>query len=262
MNNKKRVASIASLGIIFLGVALLVLNLVFGDRFNVALPLVFFVLSGGFFILIYRFQQEWPWAAYLYIPAFLLAAFGVIFTLNVLTLDWSSWAYAWLLLPAAIGIGMLFAGRGRSWPALVNSIAWGAAIGGVTFFGVFGVIKGGLFIHIVAPLLLVATGISIRLLGAAPKPRKTPEGRLEGSNGEISSLTEEPIDGNTALLSSREIEVLRLIDKGLTNQQIALRLSVAESTVKTHINNIYGKLGVQTRAQALAWVRKSGVLKE
>ena len=49
----------------------------------------------------------------------------------------------------------------------------------------------------------------------------------------------------------RELEVLRLIDAGLSNQQIADKLSVAPSTVKTHINNIYGKLGVQTRVQAV-----------
>jgi LuxR family maltose regulon positive regulatory protein len=42
-----------------------------------------------------------------------------------------------------------------------------------------------------------------------------------------------------------------LIDAGLTNQQIADRLSIAPSTVKTHINNIYGKLWVETRVQEL-----------
>ncbi len=61
---------------------------------------------------------------------------------------------------------------------------------------------------------------------------------------EISNYLLEP-------LSSREIEVLVLIDEGLTNQQIAMRLSVAQSTVKTHINNIYSKLGVQSRVQAV-----------
>lgn len=261
MNNRDRVVSIASVAIILVGVALLVLNLVFGDRFNVALPLVFYVLSGGFFILIYRFQQEWSRASYLYIPALLLAAFGVIFTLNVLTLDWSSWAYAWLLLPAAIGIGMLFAGKGRSWPAYVNSIAWGTAIGGVTFFGVFGVIKGGQVIQIVAPLLLVAAGISIRLLVVKPKASNPLADRSEDSLNN-QNLTASGVSEISKLLSNREIEVLRLIDKGLTNQQIAVRLSVAESTVKTHINNIYSKLDVQTRAQALSKVRGTGILKE
>lgn len=260
MINRNRVVRVASLAIILVGVILLVLNLVFGDRFNVALPLVFYVLSGGFFILIYRFRQEWNWATYLYIPAFLLAAFGVIFTLNVITRDWSSWAYAWLLLLAAIGIGMLIASKDHAWPPYVKTIAWGAAIAGITFFGVFGVIKGGLFIQIVAPLLLVAAGISLRFLNPRlDNLRSAPTGSRETSNGMTAADSQVP-GIYAGLLSIREIEVLRLIDKGLTNQQIALRLSVAESTVKTHINNIYNKLGVQTRAQALSKARSSGLL--
>jgi LuxR family transcriptional regulator, maltose regulon positive regulatory protein len=53
-------------------------------------------------------------------------------------------------------------------------------------------------------------------------------------------------------LSERELEVLRMIAAGYSNQEIAARLVVALSTVKTHINNIYGKLGVQSRTQAVA----------
>jgi len=52
-------------------------------------------------------------------------------------------------------------------------------------------------------------------------------------------------------LSDRELEVLRLLAQGLSNAQIAARLVVAVGTVKTHIHNIYGKLGAQNRAQAV-----------
>ena len=55
-------------------------------------------------------------------------------------------------------------------------------------------------------------------------------------------------------------EVLRLIDAGLSNLQIAERLTLAPSTVKTHINNLYGKLNVQTRVQALNRAREIGLL--
>jgi len=54
------------------------------------------------------------------------------------------------------------------------------------------------------------------------------------------------------LLSARELEILRLIAAGHSNQAIADRLVVAVSTVKKHVNNIYGKLDVQSRTQALA----------
>jgi len=57
-------------------------------------------------------------------------------------------------------------------------------------------------------------------------------------------------------LSARELEVLRLIVAGLSNKEIAAQLYLAVGTVKKHINNIYGKLGVSRRAQAIAKARE------
>jgi LuxR family maltose regulon positive regulatory protein len=61
-------------------------------------------------------------------------------------------------------------------------------------------------------------------------------------------------------LSARETEVLRLIARGDSNQEIAEALVVALSTVKKHINGVYGKLGVRSRTQALARARELGLL--
>jgi LuxR family transcriptional regulator, maltose regulon positive regulatory protein len=52
-----------------------------------------------------------------------------------------------------------------------------------------------------------------------------------------------------------------LVEQGLSNQEIAARLNIAASTVKTHINNIYGKLAVQTRTQAIRRARELGLFK-
>jgi DNA-binding NarL/FixJ family response regulator len=60
-------------------------------------------------------------------------------------------------------------------------------------------------------------------------------------------------------LTFREHEVLRLIDRGLTNKQIASRLSIEVSTVKNHVHNILEKLHVERRGQAAARARHAGV---
>ena len=52
-------------------------------------------------------------------------------------------------------------------------------------------------------------------------------------------------------LSAREREVLRLLANGMDNAQIARALAVAVSTVKAHINHIFGKLGVHSRLEAV-----------
>jgi LuxR family maltose regulon positive regulatory protein len=61
-------------------------------------------------------------------------------------------------------------------------------------------------------------------------------------------------------LSAREMEVLYLIATGLSNREIADRLVIATGTVKRHNNNIFGKLGVRSRTQAVARGRDLGLL--
>jgi LuxR family transcriptional regulator, maltose regulon positive regulatory protein len=63
-----------------------------------------------------------------------------------------------------------------------------------------------------------------------------------------------------ALLSEREREVVLLIADGLSNQQIAERLFISLATVKTHVNNIFNKLGVSNRMQAVSRLEEWGLL--
>jgi LuxR family maltose regulon positive regulatory protein len=61
-------------------------------------------------------------------------------------------------------------------------------------------------------------------------------------------------------LSGRELEVLRLIGDGLSNHDIADRLIIAVGTVKWYTTQIYGKLGVQNRAQAVRRAQQLNLL--
>lgn len=64
----------------------------------------------------------------------------------------------------------------------------------------------------------------------------------------------------TVSLSDRGLEILRLIADGATNRQVAARLFISEATVKTHVLHIYGKLGVNDRAAAVAAGFRRGLL--
>ena len=61
-------------------------------------------------------------------------------------------------------------------------------------------------------------------------------------------------------LSERELEILRLVAAGDSNREIANQLFIAEGTVKNHISNILGKLGVRDRTQAALKARAVGVI--
>jgi DNA-binding NarL/FixJ family response regulator len=61
-------------------------------------------------------------------------------------------------------------------------------------------------------------------------------------------------------LSEREVEVLRLMAKGVSNSNIAEELSITQSTVKTHITNIFQKLNVTTRTEAVTTALKRGII--
>jgi LuxR family transcriptional regulator, maltose regulon positive regulatory protein len=69
-------------------------------------------------------------------------------------------------------------------------------------------------------------------------------------------FTAQPVEA----LSQRELEVLRLIAQGLSNQEIAERLFLAVVTVKAHNQKIFGKLNVQRRTEAVARARELRLL--
>jgi HD-GYP domain-containing protein (c-di-GMP phosphodiesterase class II) len=63
-------------------------------------------------------------------------------------------------------------------------------------------------------------------------------------------------------LSEREVEVLRLIARGLTNREVAARLSISPKTVGHHVEHVYAKLGVTTRPAAALFAMEQGLLRE
>ena len=70
-------------------------------------------------------------------------------------------------------------------------------------------------------------------------------------------------DGNTGLvepLTQRELQILGRLQSDLSNREIAEAIFVSEGTLKWHLHNIYGKLGVRTRSGALATAKDLGLV--
>ncbi len=96
-------------------------------------------------------------------------------------------------------------------------------------------------------LLFVALGVVMARHLAAPVPQQPAK---EIDEGRLSTLG----------ISKREHEVLGLIAEGLSNREIAERLFVAESTIKTHVSNLLSKLEAKRRTQAVSRAKELRIL--
>ncbi len=85
---------------------------------------------------------------------------------------------------------------------------------------------------------------------------------LIARGAELSPTGRQPTSGEVigTTLSNREREILALLADGLVNKQIAARLGISTNTVKTHLELLFDKLGVATRAEAVATGVKRGLL--
>jgi LuxR family maltose regulon positive regulatory protein len=99
-------------------------------------------------------------------------------------------------------------------------------------------------------------------LGVEPRTIRQLLAAFPAADAEQTPSSKPPIveTGFVEPLSEREIEVLQLIAEGLTNQEVANQLYLSLHTVKVHARNIYSKLDVKNRTQAVAKAKALGIL--
>jgi DNA-binding NarL/FixJ family response regulator len=102
------------------------------------------------------------------------------------------------------------------------------------------------------PFELIAKGVSAMFEGELWMPRRVMADYIIRNSHRRSSPERQP-----TLLTSREQEILRLIARGVTNDEIADTLFISRHTVKTHLYNIFRKIDVPNRLQAALWAAKN-----
>ena len=112
------------------------------------------------------------------------------------------------------------------------------------------------FITRFIPMPVLSWGIMMLLRTqanqAAPSRAWQPQGPHSTLHHHVPLHFAQPTSPLIEPLTERELEVLRLLVMGLSNAEIARELIITVGTVKRHVNSIYGKLGVQSRTQAVA----------
>lgn len=78
---------------------------------------------------------------------------------------------------------------------------------------------------------------------------------------EIDSDFNKSVMSNPYNLTERELDVLSLISEGLSNKDVAQKLYISVGTVKWHLNNVYGKMNVKSRYEAIVFAQEEGMLK-
>ena len=162
MDNVNRGTVVLGAFLVAIGAIFLVLNLIPGVDMGKTWPVIFFFLATAFYLPAFLWQGARRGLGGLFIPGSIMLVLGLIFVYDVLTGDWASWAYAWLLIPAGVGLGLTLGSAVGGWgrgPAQTGLWLMGVDVG---LFALIATVFGGNpAIRTFGPLVIILAGVLI-----------------------------------------------------------------------------------------------------
>jgi hypothetical protein len=170
MNKTNRGSLIAGVGLLLLGVLFICLNLIPGITLTKTWPVVFFVIAFAFFLPGLAWPDSRKELAALFIPGTITFVLGLIFLFNILSGNWIVWAYAWILLPAGVGLGMAVAAWAGKWRRGGLLVGIWMALVSLAIFAVFAALFGDMTLKFIGAGIMLLMGVLLLLRSFTKKP--------------------------------------------------------------------------------------------
>ncbi len=162
MDKVNRGTVVLGIFLIAIGLIYLVLNFIPGLNAGNTWPIIFFVLAAGFYLPAFLWRSAQKGLAGLFIPGSVMLVLGLIFVYDVLTEDWASWAYAWLLIPCGVGRGLWLGSTIGHWgKGTTQTGLWMMAVSGGLFALFATIFAASDVMRLVGPLIIILAGAVI-----------------------------------------------------------------------------------------------------
>lgn len=165
MKSIDRGSIVGALVLIVLGAVFLILNFIPDVGFVELWPVIFFVTALGFYLPAVIWPESRRGLAGLYIPGSIVFVMGIAFLYNTLSGDWGVWAFAWLLIPLSVGLGMTLAAWIGGWDRPVGEVGIWIMVLNAVGFGLFGTLFGEPMIKTFSAGMVLGGGVLMLLRG-------------------------------------------------------------------------------------------------
>jgi len=163
MNESKKGTLATGIILVVLGAAFIAINLIPRMTANKTWPFIFIVIGIGFLLPALIWENARSGLAGLYIPGMIFLVLGGIFLFNTLSGNWQVWAYAWILIPAGVGLGLYSGALIGKWHDDVRKTGIWMTVISFTVFAFFAALFGNLLVKAIGAGVLILLGIYIVL---------------------------------------------------------------------------------------------------